>query len=469
MGAQSSSENEIRWGKETGVSYLAKRTRTDLNELQKKGAFEPRGDVRPFTGWLSLYPCAQEWLLSMGRIRNPDDARIEFTSTRVNGQSQMPLLKFPVGFRIDDLRATGQYGCTAWGRKSADWWAKLAQAACVYYVSDPEESTDQSKLLNFDREYEYDKNLSAGQLTAVVGPVCVVSDRNWKPVPLSDATVLMVSVSGINLDYSPDDIQRYVPSLRTHSRQDVQTLVDDSDTNQASPWRKAIDQWKRTDINTKKKNWNKEIAEKYKLDSQAFYSRMVEIWYLVLRAMDAQEMRVAVVNAIGCGAFAGPFPIVPYLVAKALCAAAAAQEWKHLQDILVCLLNFDEFNRFQFEKALGERRAKQDTPCSHIDTNITLLFNHSSIHVASDLAKKGVRVATLNPSDPYATRKGHIGMYFDGGGHIALEELLAVGTTMLTMNRYINPNLWEDKARWKGLPSLEEKMKTLWSDPPRSL
>lgn len=38
--------------------------------------------------------------------------------------------------------------------------------------------------------------------------------------------------------------------------------------------------------------------------------------------------------------------------------------------------------------------------------------------------------------------KGHIGMYFDGGGHIAVEESLAVQTTVLTQNRYLNPTLW---------------------------
>jgi hypothetical protein len=41
-----------------------------------------------------------------------------------------------------------------------------------------------------------------------------------------------------------------------------------------------------------------------------------------------------------------------------------------------------------------------------------------------------------------------MGMFWDGGGHIALEEVLAVGTTMLTMNRYLNPDLWDNNQRW---------------------
>lgn len=45
---------------------------------------------------------------------------------------------------------------------------------------------------------------------------------------------------------------------------------------------------------------------------------------------------------------------------------------------------------------------------------------------------QGVTVGLLNPSDPAAVRGGYLGMYFDGGrGTMALEELLALCTTLL--------------------------------------
>lgn len=66
------------------------------------------------------------------------------------------------------------------------------------------------------------------------------------------------------------------------------------------------------------------------------------------------------------------------------------------------------------------------------------------VSVSNVLAKKfgsGV-VGMLNPSDAHAVRFGRIGTFFDGG-HIALEEYMAVATTMLTMNRSLNPDLWK--------------------------
>jgi hypothetical protein len=73
-----------------------------------------------------------------------------------------------------------------------------------------------------------------------------------------------------------------------------------------------------------------------------------------------------------------------------------------------------------------------------------MLSNSSMLSVAQLLTStrdnsESARVGMLNPSDVYAVRKGHIGMFFDGGGHIAVEELLAVSTTALTMHRGLNP------------------------------
>jgi hypothetical protein len=66
------------------------------------------------------------------------------------------------------------------------------------------------------------------------------------------------------------------------------------------------------------------------------------------------------------------------------------------------------------------------------------------LEVADGLANKGHKVGILNPSDPIAVRKGRIGMYWNRG-HIALEELMAVQTTLLLHHIDVNPELWDKK------------------------
>lgn len=127
---------------------------------------------------------------------------------------------------------------------------------------------------------------------------------------------------------------------------------------------------------------------------------------------------------------------------------------------------------------------------------MTVLAKHSAPHVAHVLAVGGFKAGLLNPSDAVAVRKGHvgaraparthgrcaIGMYWDSERgqpknpdvqralrwrqyrgvqtgprgrrlwvrrrHVAVEEYLAVATTMLTMNRYVNKDLWSQAERW---------------------
>ena len=55
-----------------------------------------------------------------------------------------------------------------------------------------------------------------------------------------------------------------------------------------------------------------------------------------------------------------------------------------------------------------------------------------------------LRLGIMNPSDVVALRRGNIGMYWDGG-HVALEEVMAVQTTILLHHRGVNPTLFTDK------------------------
>lgn len=79
----------------------------------------------------------------------------------------------------------------------------------------------------------------------------------------------------------------------------------------------------------------------------------------------------------------------------------------------------------------------------------------STAAALSEWIKGSMTVGMLNPSDVEATRLGRIGMYFEGG-HIALEEYIAVSTTVLTMNRYVNPDLWNNPMRHHAI-KLDDK------------
>ena len=170
---------------------------------------------------------------------------------------------------------------------------------------------------------------------------------------------------------------------------------------------------------------------------------MRDIWSTALEAMRRAGVLVPVLNAIGCGAFRGPFAEVPYLWAMALWEVLTV--FDSFVAVFVCFPHFpaDQYNLRCFQQWFQTN-----------DARVFLLSHHSAPHVAqclSVLLGKPDAVGILNPSDTLAVRKGHIGMFWDGGGHIALEECLAVTTTCLTMNRYLNTRLWNDQTRWKKI------------------
>lgn len=50
-------------------------------------------------------------------------------------------------------------------------------------------------------------------------------------------------------------------------------------------------------------------------------------------------------------------------------------------------------------------------------------------------------VSIVVPSDRYATRRGYVGMCWDRHDPVTFEEEFALCTTVLTMNRFVNPKL----------------------------
>ena len=72
------------------------------------------------------------------------------------------------------------------------------------------------------------------------------------------------------------------------------------------------------------------------------------------------------------------------------------------------------------------------------------------VDIADNIARQHRRAGLLNPSDWQALRHGFMGMYWDGG-HIALEEILAMQTTLLLQHVGVSPQLYSDPARRHGL------------------
>lgn len=260
---------------------------------------------------------------------------------------------------------------------------------------------------------------------AVSGPAWIVADDDQESVAATTTPLLSVSLPGINFAYSQED-------------QDAFT------------------------------------AKKRLVPNERALRRMRQIWHHTFELARMSKVRAVVVNAIGCGAFRGSVQDVPKSYAQALvevlpgrcCACNTLWFWgrisftKHgrrgfpsgkkgvyhnagrvasqssygLWAVFVALpvfANDDHFIPFaqELEKATDLR------------VPVALSRVHGMLSLARELAVRNVRTAFLNPSDARAVRQGRMGMYFLGS-HIALEEVLAVQTTILLQHWDINHDLW---------------------------
>lgn len=75
------------------------------------------------------------------------------------------------------------------------------------------------------------------------------------------------------------------------------------------------------------------------------------------------------------------------------------------------------------------------------------------LSMAVYMRDQGHRVGILNPSDWEALHRdhGHVGMYWSGG-HVALEEVLALRSTLLLQNKGLNPALFATDPKKTKLP-----------------
>jgi hypothetical protein len=176
------------------------------------------------------------------------------------------------------------------------------------------------------------------------------------------------------------------------------------------------------------------------------------IWYHCCRAWQRFGVAVPVLSAIGCGAFRGDGPDaarVPYLWAEALAwALGRGGDDYGFDAVVVALPVFGGDDNFTpFVDVLRRSADRLAVP-------VVLTRRHGMLSVAARVAGTlGRRAGFLNPSDVVALQAGKMGMYWDRG-HVALEELLAVQTTVLFHHRDLNAPLYErSRLRYERQPT----------------
>jgi hypothetical protein len=268
---------------------------------------------------------------------------------------------------------------------------KAMQSAQISYP-DQYVTRDQAHRHTFpDNPRQHDIDiLDVAHVIAVSGPVWIVADENGKSIPATKAPVYCVSIPGLNLAYSNADKNRYI----------------------------------KTDTNG------------IKTINAAGVTRIRNMWHHVLWICSWAHIEYPVLCAIGCGAFAIGVQGVQEVYANAL-VDVLRSFGRTFNCIFLSLIGGSNYDGF---KRVIERRANE------LVAPIALTSAHGMLGIAHYLANKGKSVAILNPSDAQAVREGSMGMYWNYG-HAAVEELLAVQTTLLLQHIDINADLWAKPDR----------------------
>ena len=179
--------------------------------------------------------------------------------------------------------------------------------------------------------------------------------------------------------------------------------------------------------------------------------RMRLIWHHILSVCSHEGLQMPVLCGIGCGAFAMDDGVtwtdrtttIRRAWGEALVWCLETQTYPSVQAVFCSLPVFpgEERKTSTFELWESVFRAKTRA----LKLPVVLCSRHGLLEIARTLRQwdrvPAIRTGILNPSDALAVRQGHMGMYWPGG-HIALEELLAVQTTLLLHGRLLNPTLW---------------------------
>eukprot|EP01064_Diplonema_japonicum_P015597 TRINITY_DN2332_c0_g1_i1.p1 TRINITY_DN2332_c0_g1~~TRINITY_DN2332_c0_g1_i1.p1 ORF type:complete len:510 (+),score=80.23 TRINITY_DN2332_c0_g1_i1:23-1531(+) len=225
--------------------------------------------------------------------------------------------------------------------------------------------------------------------TAVSGMVLPIFDNSYRSRENNGKPFYCVSIPGLNFKYSASDVEHFTTKGKT-------------------------------------------------IDKPAALRKMREIWAHTLHLMSQKNVKWPVLCAIGCGAFKGPFDEVPSLWAAALADQLCGVAYP-FDGVILSLPSFGKEDNFsEFQKVLQSVEGS-------LQTGVILTAKKAMITVASALAENDLPSGMLNPSDVQAVRNGKIGMFWDGG-HTALEEILAMQTTLLLQHIGISPEIWSDPS-----------------------
>jgi hypothetical protein len=412
---------------------------------------EPISRLSLSTAAEKMHQVTRNWLRQLGR---PADQKGTAITLPVPLQSLPSAKRVPITSGFTATAGDLQFMCsqaaiTYVGKKRPD--AILRQPSAV----SPSSSSLEVDELN-DTDYLETQKLM------VSGPAMVLYDSNYDCLKSAAAgpsgrqtlpTVIICSIPGINFAYSATDTAAFTNLAPADDTDDDGADEGGGDSQGRRRRRRVV---------------SKDKAMR----------RMEVIWDHVLRVMDSvHRCEYAVLCAIGCGAFKGPYgSVVTRLWAAALhrVLGTASKPFKHLKAVFLSLPTFGADNNFgPFAAVLssGIKQSESDSAAASqgsIGLQIPLILIEDAsmmaiaVHLTTQLGSKTSKspgqqtvVGILNPSDVLAIRRGWIGMYWDGG-HIALEELMALQTTMLTQHVGLNRELFTTPERWLPSGSIDD-------------
>jgi hypothetical protein len=374
---------------------------TVINAIRGVLAHVPEVNRAPLRDAAVLMEPTRRWLLELGRPPDQKGCAITLQTplAELHGSKKIPL----------------STSCT----RTVALLQALATKALVTYVGERP-----NPFLLRNESMTPEQHLRT-QMCVISGPVMILYDGSYSPLSVPP-TVYVCSVPGINFAYSSVDVKNF------------------------------------TQLDSRHPMTPRLIPDKPKV-----LARMRLIWHHILQVMDVKHhVDYAVLCGIGCGAFKGKFgATIPMLWGKALAhvLCSSSTVLSHIRAVFIALPTFgyDDnvsgfvhgMNSVLHRRAQGHRFpfvvAVEDV--SMVDTAIFLSKQSCS---GGDTA---ARIGLLNPSDVQAMRHGWIGMYWDGG-HIALEEVLAMQTTLLTHHVGLNPSLYSDESRMEKMEAIQPDM-----------
>lgn len=297
-------------------------------------------------------------------------------------------------------------------------WNDLSKRTKIYILGDETVCRSDYRdylVRRFDNNYEQTKRLfkdmSLKQTTAcdriaVVGPVRLLFDSNFDPINQKEE-VICVSVAA--------------PNFSAHNSATRNAYVTEG-----------------TPCMIKEEDKKRLVTDRLKV-----------LWTTVLSSLEQHSVKYFCINAIGCGAFKGrgdkAVINLPNLYAETLRECITEKDYGlKVLFILIPIFTDNEKDNFNaFKNVFSEPWAKK--------SNVTVAISpkHSMLDIALTMAKSNEKVGILNPSDPMAVRSGYLGMFWDGGmGQYALEEVLALQTTLLAGHCGFNPGPWDGDVQW---------------------